>query len=50
MIWWKVMAIMGAVSNWAQKALADGKIDAQEAGELVHAICEALGVKAEIKL
>jgi hypothetical protein len=46
----KIFAVMGQVNLWAQKALADGKIDAQEAAELVAIICATLGIKAEIKL
>ena len=46
----KIFMVMGAVSDWAQRALADGKIDAKEAAELVGIICSTLGLKAEIKI
>lgn len=50
MVWFKVFGVMAAVAAWSQKALADGAIDLQEAGELVKTVCDALGVKVEIKL
>lgn len=46
----KIMSIVGMINQWAGKALADGKIDAAEAGELIQMICTTLGVKCEIKL
>ena len=49
MIWLKIFSVMAAVSAWSSKAMADGKIDAKEAAELVEMICGALGVDAEIK-
>lgn len=46
----KIMSIIGVVNQWAGKALADGKIDAAEAGELILLICTTLGVKCDVKL
>lgn len=45
-----IITVLSAVSAWATKALADGKIDAAEAAELVTTICGALGVQAAIEL
>jgi len=50
MNFFKIMAVVSAVSAWAQKALTDGKVDIDEAMELVRTIIGALGVNAEIKL
>ena len=45
---WKILSVVMAVTSWATKALEDGKVDADEAAELVKTICAALGVAAEI--
>lgn len=47
---WKVLSVTAAVTSWASKALADGKIDADEIGELVKTICGIFGIKAEIQV
>lgn len=49
-MWFKILMVTGAVTAWAQKALEDGKIDLEEAAELVRVICSALGVDAIINL
>lgn len=48
--WFKIMMAVSTFTIWAEKAGADGKIDAQEAIELVSAVLQILGVKAEIKI
>ena len=46
----KILAIFTTVAGWCSKALEDGKVTAAEAAELAVAICEQLGIKAEIDL
>ena len=46
----KIFQIFGIVSNWAAKALADGKITLEEAVELATLIAGILGVKIEIEV
>ena len=45
-----ILGLVGKLMAWAQKALQDGKIDAQEAAELVAMIADVAGFKAEIQL
>ena len=47
-IFWKILGIVMVVTSWATRALEDGKIDTDEAAELVKTICAALGVPSEI--
>lgn len=46
----KIFQIFGIVSNWAAKALADGKITLVEAVELATLIAEILNVKIEVEV
>lgn len=46
----KIFQIFGIVSNWATKALADGKITLNEAVDLAMQIAEILGVTIEIEV
>jgi hypothetical protein len=46
----KIFQIFGVVSNWASKALADGKITLEEAVQLATLIAGILGVKIEIEV
>lgn len=43
----KVFAIFGVVSAWANKAFEDGKISVQEGIELVVKLAEVLGIPLE---
>lgn len=46
----KIFQIFGIVSNWAAKALADGKITLEEAVDLAMKIADILGVKIELEV
>lgn len=46
----KIFQIFGIVSNWAAKALADGKITLEEAMELATLIAGILGVRMEVEV
>ena len=50
MVFMKVFSVVSAIAAWSQRALADGKIDAGEAAELIGIIASTLGVTPEIKL
>ena len=45
----KALAIIGIVSEWSTKALADGKVTTEEAADLGVKVATALGIK-EIEL
>jgi len=40
----KALAIMGTIAAWSDKALADGKVTAQEAAELIIQMAGTLGL------
>ncbi len=44
----KIFRIFGAVSNWAEKSLEDGKITIQETVDLAESVAEILGIPLEI--
>ena len=44
----KGLQIMATVSEWSQRALADGKVTLTEAVDLVERVCPILGVPLEI--
>lgn len=46
----KVLRIMGIVTEWASKALQDGKVTLNEAVDLAQRIAEVLGIPTDIKL
>lgn len=46
----KIFQIFGIVSNWAVKALADGKVTLEEAVDLVKALCGILGVTPALEI
>lgn len=46
----KIFQIFGIVSNWANQALADGKITLAEAVDLAMQIAKILGVEIEIEV
>ena len=50
MSFFKSFRILGAVTAWTEKAIADVKIDKQEIFELVSLILDIAGVKAEIQI
>lgn len=50
MIWLQVLRVGGIVSEWANKALQDGKIDAIEAGQLIDRIAKALNVECSVSV
>ncbi len=41
----RIFRVMGACSDWFERAMQDGKIDAVEAAELVTLIAGILGFK-----
>lgn len=43
-------AIMGILANWSKKALADGKVTADEAFSLIVQLAGALGLPIEFSL
>lgn len=45
----KILRVVGVVSQWADEALADGKVEGKEILNLVYGICDVFGVEAEIK-
>jgi len=47
----RIFRVMAACSDWFEKAMDDGKIDAKEAGQLVTIIADILGfsVKLDVK-
>lgn len=46
----KALRIMGIVTDWAAKALVDGKISLPEAADLAERIGEALGIPVDVQL
>jgi len=40
----KALALMGTISAWSDKALADGKITADEGAELILKVAATLGL------
>ncbi|MBA7519559.1 hypothetical protein ES705_11638 [subsurface metagenome] len=46
----RIFQVMSAVSAWFEKAMADGVIDSDEAGELVTTIGKLLGFNVKLKL
>jgi hypothetical protein len=51
-IFWifKALKVAAAIGAWANKALADGKVNIQEISDLAEAVCNALGVPIEFDL
>jgi len=46
----KIFALFGIISAWADKALADGKVTLVEAVDLVSRLCAVLGITPELEL
>lgn len=46
----KIFSIFGIVSNWATKALADGRVTLAEAVELVAQLCAVIGIVPELEI
>ena len=46
----KALRVMGIVTDWAAKALVDGKVTLNEAVDLAERVAEALGVPTDIQL
>lgn len=46
----KALAIMGIIAAWSDKALADGKITAEEAFELLVKLADSLGLPLSFSL
>lgn len=46
----KALRIAGIVTDWAAKALVDGKITLHEAVDLAERVGEALGIPTDIQL
>lgn len=44
----KGLQLMAEVSNWSEKALADGKVTLREAVDLVERVAPILGIPVEI--
>lgn len=44
------LRLMSSVSEWAEKALSDGKVTLKEAVDLAERVCSILGIKLEIDL
>ena len=47
---WMIFMVFGAVSKWAEKALADGKITITEAAELGEQIGDLLGIPTDVTI
>ena len=45
-----IFQFFGVISSWASKALADGKVSAEEGLELVVALAGILGVQPEFSV
>lgn len=45
-----IFSVFGIVSNWATKALEDGKVTLDEALDLVTQLCECIGVVPELAI
>lgn len=50
MNFFKMMRIAGMLSEWMEKALADGVIDKNEIIQLISSIMDIVGVKVQIKV
>ena len=52
MKWYKILAIVGALTRWMEESFADGKVNKEEALELISLIISAAGLddKVIIKL
>ena len=50
--WYKVMMVVGALTRWMEVSFADGKVDKEEALELISMIISVAGLddKVVIKL
>lgn len=46
----KALRVMGIVTDWAAKALVDGKVTLPEAVDLAERVAEALGIPTDIKI
>jgi len=46
----KALRVMGIVTDWASKALVDGKVTLKEAVDLAERIGEALGIPTDIQI
>lgn len=46
----KALRVMGIVTDWASKALVDGKVTLTEAVDLAERIAEVLGIPTDIKI
>jgi len=46
----KALAIMGILAAWSDKALADGKVTAEEAFDLIVKLAGSLGLPIEFAL
>lgn len=46
----KALRVMGIVTDWASKALVDGKISLTEAADLAQRIGDALGIPVDVQL
>lgn len=46
----KIFSIFGIVSNWATKALADGRVTLVEAVDLVAQLCAVIGIVPELEI
>ena len=50
MNFWMIFIVFGAVSRWAEKALADGKITITEAAELGAQLGKLLGIPTDVTI
>ena len=46
----KIFAVVATISAWAGKAMSDGKIDPDEAAELLLSICGVLGIEKIVRI
>ena len=46
----KIFALFGIISAWAETALSDGKVTLVEAVDLVSQLCGVLGITPELEL
>ena len=47
---WMIFMVFGAVSKWAEKALADGKITITEAADLGAQLGKLLGIPTDVSI
>lgn len=46
----KGLQLLGVVSDWSVKALADRKVTIKEAADLAEKVCDVLGIETDIQI